>query len=83
MFKPYTEVALAEDLPEEDLCRGDVVTIVDRVPGPGGDTGYLIEVFNAVGQTIKVLAVPAGALAPLAPDQVLAVRPLAPSAADG
>ena len=76
-FRLYTEVALAKDLPDEGLRRGDIATVVDRVDAPGGGEGYVIEVFNAVGQTIKVVPVPPEALAPLAADQVLSVRRLA------
>jgi hypothetical protein len=39
--------------------------------------GYSIEVFNAVGETIAVISVPANALEPLREDEVLSVRPLA------
>ena len=75
----YSEVALANDMPDEGLRRGDIVTIVDRVSAPGGGDGYLVEVFNAVGQTINVVPVAPEALTPLAADQVLSVRQLAPT----
>jgi hypothetical protein len=78
-FDLYTAVALAQDLPEEGLRRGDVATIVDRVHTAAGDEGYLLEVFNALGQTLKVVAVPASALQPLSAGQILTVRPFAPS----
>ena len=42
-----------------------------------GGHGYSIEVFNAIGETIAVTAVPESALEPLRKDEVLSVRALA------
>jgi hypothetical protein len=74
----FSEVALARDLPEEGLCRGDVATVVEKLPGTkasGGEEGCILEVFNAVGQTIAVVTVPISAVAPLTDGEVLSVRP--------
>ena len=76
-FELYTDVALARDLPELGLRRGDLVKLVDHHLAPDGEEGYSIEVFNAVGETIAVSSVPANALEALREDEVLAVRPLA------
>lgn len=76
-FELYTDVALARDLPELRLRRGDLVKLVDRHVAPDSEEGYSIEVFNAVGETIAVSAVPASALEPSRQDEVLSVRPLA------
>ena len=76
-FELYTDVALARDLPKLRLRRGDLVKLVDHHVAPGGEEGYSIEVFNAVGETIAVSSVPANALEALREDEVLAVRPLA------
>ena len=76
-FELYTDVALARDLPELRLRRGDLVKLVDHHVAPDGEEGYSIEVFNAVGETIAVSNVPASALEPLRQDEVLSVRPLA------
>jgi hypothetical protein len=76
-FELYTDVALARDLPELRLRRGDLVKLVDHHLAPGGEEGYSIEVFNAVGETIAVSSVPATALEPFREDEVLNVRPLA------
>ena len=75
-FDLYGEVALAYDLPAEGLRRGDVVTVVERLPTTAGEDGYILEVFNAVGETVKVIMVPASALEPLTSDKVWSVRPL-------
>jgi hypothetical protein len=73
-FELYTDAALARDIPEHSLRRGDVVKVVDHHPAPTGETGYSIEVFNALGDTIAVTAVPESALESLRKDEVLSVR---------
>jgi hypothetical protein len=75
-FELYTDVALTCDLPEHRLRRGDIVKLVDHHVASDGTEGYSIEVFNAVGDTIAVTAVPATALEPLREDEVLCARPL-------
>ena len=75
-FDLYTDVALARDVPEHGLCRGDVVKIVGYHPSSNGENGYSIEVFNALGETIAVTAVPESTLEPLHKNEVLSVRQL-------
>jgi len=76
----YTEVMLSRDVPSENLRQGDVVTLVDIVPHPsGGEDGAVVELFNALGESIAVTAVPLSAVAPLRADQMPAVRPLQPA----
>jgi hypothetical protein len=72
----YTDAALTCDLPEHRLRRGDIVKLVDHHVAPDGTEGYSIEVFNAVGDTIAVTAVPASALEALREDEVLCARTL-------
>jgi len=73
----YKEVSLVRDIPEEGLCTGDVATLIDYIPHPsGGEEGAVLELFNAVGESIAVITVPVSAVAPLQPDQMPAVRPL-------
>jgi hypothetical protein len=76
-FELYTDAALARDIPEHRLRRGDVVKIADVHASSNGENGYSIEVFNALGDTIAVTAVPESALESLRKDEVLSVRPLA------
>ena len=76
-FELYTDAALALDIAEHRLRRGDLVKVVDYHPSPNGESGYSIEVFNAIGETIAVTAVPESALEPLRKDEVLSVRALA------
>jgi hypothetical protein len=76
-FKLFEQVALAKDIPEENLRRGDVATIADSHPAAdGGELGYSIEVFNAIGETIAVACVPESSLERLTAGAILHVRPL-------
>jgi uncharacterized protein DUF4926 len=77
-FDLYSRVALAEDLPERRLRRGDVVTFVDHHAGRSGQQpGYSLEVFNAVGQTVDVVTVRELQIEPLTADELFTVRSLA------
>ena len=70
----YSEVALGRDVPEEGLREGDVATVVERLERSSGEVGYVLEVFSALGQTRKVVVLPASALKALSNDDVWAVR---------
>jgi hypothetical protein len=73
----YQEVALVQDVPNENLRSGDVAMLIDYVPHPrGGEEGAVLELFNAVGESVGVIMVPASAIAPLRADQMPAVRVL-------
>lgn len=73
----YKEVALTKNIPSENLRQGDVATLIDRVPHPsGGEEGAVLELFNAVGESVAVVVVPLSAVAPLQPNQMPAVRPM-------
>jgi hypothetical protein len=75
MLELYKEVSLTHDLPESQLKAGDVAVLIDFVPHPeGGEQGCILEVFNAVGETIAVVTVPVSVVQALQSDQVLAVR---------
>ena len=76
----YERVALSGDFPEHDLRRGDVATLVDFVSHPsGGERGCVVEVFNAIGESIKTVVIPESSLAALRADEIMSVRPLASS----
>ncbi|HIK19016.1 MAG TPA: DUF4926 domain-containing protein [Leptolyngbyaceae cyanobacterium M33_DOE_097] len=75
MLELYKEVALTRDIPEDQLKAGDIAVLIDFVPHPdGGEQGCILEVFNAVGETIAVVTVPISAVKALQSNQVLAVR---------
>lgn len=73
----YQEVALIRDLPEYELRAGDIATLVDFVSHPSsGEEGCVLEVFNAVGESLKVIAVPISVVEALRSDEILTVRSL-------
>lgn len=77
MTKPelYTEIALRRDFPEYQLRQGDIATLVDYIAHPsGGEEGAILEVFNALGESIEVVTVPISAIEPLRADQIFSVR---------
>lgn len=82
MTKPklYEEVALTRNIPEENLKQGDVAVVVEYVPHPtGGEEGAILEIFNAIGESVVVATVPISAIKLLRADQVLMVREMAPA----
>ena len=82
MTKPklYEEVAIARNIPEENLKQGDVAVVVEYVPHPaGGEEGAILEIFNAIGESVAVATVSISAIKSLRADQVLMVREMAPA----
>jgi hypothetical protein len=76
-FPLYTDVALARDLPEYRLRRGDLLRLVEHHVAPDGEEGYSAEVLGAKGQTLAVVAVAAKAVEALRDDEILSVRAIA------
>jgi hypothetical protein len=74
--KLFDQVALTRDLPDKGLRRGDVATLVEFVKGRGEAQACVVEVFNALGDTVAVVTVERDALEPLSADEVLSVRRL-------
>jgi hypothetical protein len=73
----YQRVALSRDFPEYNLKRDDVATLIDYVPHPNKDeNGCVLEIFNAIGESLRVVAVPESAIESLRADEVIAVRTL-------
>jgi hypothetical protein len=55
----HKRVALRRDFPEHDLKKGDVAVLLDYVPHPsGGEEGCVLEIFNALRDSIAVVTVP-------------------------
>ena len=79
-YELFQQVALARDIPEKRLRRGDLATVVEHHPDSEREPGYSIEVFNALGETITVTVVPESFLQELTADEILHVRSLAESA---
>ncbi len=77
-----SQVALSRDLPQHGLRRGDIATVVEVLPATrasNGQEGYVLEVFNAIGETIAVVTVPAADVEALRASEVLTVRPFQPA----
>ena len=73
----YADAVLTCDVPQHRLRRGDIVKLVEYHVAPDGTEGYSIEVFNAVGDTFAVTAVPSVSLEVLREDGILCARLLA------
>jgi Domain of unknown function (DUF4926) len=53
----FSQVALAQDLPQYNLKRGDIATIVEHFPMPEEEEdGYSLEGFDVPHITIEVAA---------------------------
>ena len=75
--KLYSEVALTQNIAEYNLKIGDIATLLDFIPHPqGGEEGCVLEIFNAVGESIAVVTVPISAIKSLESDEILTTRPL-------
>ena len=71
----YKQVALTRDLPENNLYRGDVAALVDLIEHPSdGEQGAILEVFNAIGESIDVVIVPISLITDLRADHIPSVR---------
>ena len=74
-YELFARVSLRKDIPEKRLRRGDVGTIVEHHPASqGGEDGYSLEFFNAVGETVAIVVVAESAIEPLHRNEVLHVR---------
>ena len=61
-FQLYGEVVLQHDMPEEGLFAGDIGVVVERHDVAGYETGYSVEFFDMLGNTVSVATVPASVL---------------------
>ncbi|MBD2653972.1 MULTISPECIES: DUF4926 domain-containing protein [Synechocystis] len=74
----YQRVVLTVDQPQYNLKKGDIATLVDMVPHPAGrENGYILEVFNAKGESIAVISLPQSQVEPIPDNALLSVRLLA------
>lgn len=73
----YQEIVLISDIPEYQLKKGDLATLIDTVEHPtGGEQGCILEIFNAIGESIKVVTVPISAIKKLTFEEILTSRSL-------
>jgi hypothetical protein len=74
-LKLYTEVALTQNIAEHNLKMGDIATLVDFVSHPQkGEEGCVLEIFNAVGESIAIVIVPVSMIKPLEANEILTTR---------
>jgi hypothetical protein len=57
-FTLYSDIILLQDIPEENLLAGDIGTIVEEHHVSGLETGYSVEFFDMVGNTVAVVTLP-------------------------
>jgi len=79
MKKPklYQRVALRQNWPEAGLRRGDLATVTEIVPHPAdGEDGCVLEIFSALGESLRVATVPLSLVEPLAVDDIPSLRRL-------
>jgi hypothetical protein len=71
----YQQVVLTLDLPKYNLKKGDVATLIDYVAHPAGqEDGCVLEIFNAIGESVTVIIVPQHNIEPMQPDEILTIR---------
>ena len=76
-FELFQRVALNRDLPQHQLKKGDVATLIDFIPHPhNGEEGCVLEVFNATGKSIAVVIVPTSDIKSLGNNEIFSVRSL-------
>jgi Domain of unknown function (DUF4926) len=57
-FPLYSDIVLLRDLPEEGVYAGDIGTVVEQHDVVGLETGYSVEFFDMVGNTVAVVTLP-------------------------
>jgi hypothetical protein len=71
----FQRVVICRDIPEQELCRGDIATVVEvHADGKGNVIGYEVELFAADGRTLAVASVPVDAVRQPTPADRLASR---------
>ena len=57
-FPLYSDVILLTNLPDEGVYAGDIGTVVERHDVIGLETGYSVEFFDMLGNTVSVVTLP-------------------------
>ncbi len=71
----YQRVVLLRDIPSEFMLTGDVAWFIDTVEHPhDGELGAILEVFNIVGESVRVVIVPISAIDVLREEYLPTVR---------
>ena len=71
----YQRIILNRDLPDEKLRKGDIAWLVDYVGNPEGkERGAVLEVFNILGEHLRIAVAPVSAVSALSADLIPAAR---------
>ncbi len=74
-YELYSQIALTGEIPEHGLRRGDIARVVEKIPPESSDpTSYVLEVSNALGESMNVIIVKANQIEPLQNDEYFSVR---------
>ncbi len=73
-YELYSDVILLCDLPEEGLYTGDIGTVVEEHNVEGLETGYSVEFFDMLGNTVAVVTLPKSSLRSPTPADIPNVR---------
>ena len=57
-FQLYTDAVLVGNVSGENLQAGDIGTVVERHDVAGLETGYSVEFFDMLGNTVAVVTLP-------------------------
>lgn len=76
----YEDAILLLDLPADTLFAGDIGTVVEQHDLFGLETGYSVEFFDLLGNTVAMVTVQASALRRPAPGDRPVVRSAEPAA---
>jgi Domain of unknown function (DUF4926) len=57
-FTLYSDVILLRDILKDGVCVGDIGTVVDRHDVDGLETGYSVEFFDMLGNTVAIVTLP-------------------------
>ncbi len=74
-FDLYKEVSLKKDVAQYNLRAGDIGTIVESFTNEG-NTGYAVEFFNAIGESVAVVVVDENEIELLKKDEIFHIRKL-------
>ena len=72
----YTEVMILDDFPQFNLKAGDIVMYIEHLINPQGQEGAIVEIFNAIGDSLGIATLPLSAIASITSDYLPAVRPM-------
>jgi len=78
IFNLFDRAILQKDFPEAGLKRGDVGIVVEHIIRDGDEDGYILEFFDAQGNTVDVFPVLESALEQPRPNTILTYREMSP-----